>query len=144
MTVSNKPLSFTILLLLALTVSSTQAQRNQAAQDCFDTGSQATARECLQQRAARSEAQLKAVEAATLKAVNDWKDTPSNRQRSARELKASIALFRRFREHQCEFEASLAAGGTGGSHRRLLCRIELDEQRMQYLQLQQKELNERD
>jgi len=77
---------------------------------------------------------LKKAEAATLAAVAKWDEWPSNRRRTRAALMDSSKQFHRCRQAQCELQASLATGGTETTHRRLLCAIELDEQRMAHLQ----------
>ena len=105
-------------------------QRNPAAESCFDIGSQAQAKECLESRSAASEQALQAAEKTALTALRDWDDTPSNRKRSIDALQQANQQFRVYRSAQCSLQATLAAGGTGTAHRRLLCLIELNERRV--------------
>ena len=121
------------LLALCALVTLPQAaisQRNPGAESCFDIGSQAQAKECLESRSAASEQALQAAEKTALTALREWDDTPGNRKRSIDALQQANQQFRVYRSAQCNLQATLAAGGTGTAHRRLLCLIELNERRV--------------
>jgi hypothetical protein len=120
---------FCLVFWLALTPVAYSQRNAQADTDCF-TGSQANARACLTERLHESESALAKAEQATLVALNRWDETPSNRTRATVAFKKSMAQFRRYRLEQCELQAALAAGGTGTTHRRLLCAIELNQRQM--------------
>ncbi|MFZ6710579.1 lysozyme inhibitor LprI family protein [Undibacterium sp. TC9W] len=125
-----------LLLCLTLAVSSTGAwaQRAASGEDCFFIGGQADARTCLEQRVRASDTLLQQTEADTSALVLRWDDTPANRGRVQRYLLSAGKHYLLYRKEQCELQAALAAGGTGGSHRRYLCILELNEQRMLHLQ----------
>ncbi|MES2041059.1 MAG: lysozyme inhibitor LprI family protein [Pseudomonadota bacterium] len=125
-----------LLLLLPLFVfsSGALAQRAISGEDCFSLGGQADARTCLEKRVLDSDVALKNTEEDVLGHVHRWDDTPANRRRVHVYVLSSGKQYLRYRKEQCELQAALAAGGTGGSHRRFLCILELNEQRMAHLQ----------
>ncbi|MFZ6641267.1 lysozyme inhibitor LprI family protein [Undibacterium sp. TC4M20W] len=125
-----------LLLCLSLAVSSAGAwaQRAASGEDCFFIGGQADARTCLEQRVRDSDTLLQQTEADTSALVLRWDDTLANRGRVQRYLLSAGKQYLLYRKEQCELQAALAAGGTGGSHRRYLCILELNEQRMLHLQ----------
>ncbi len=125
-----------LLLCLSLSVSSVGAwaQRAASGEDCFFIGGQADARTCLEQRVRDSESLLQQTEADIAAQILRWDDTPSNRGRVHHYLLSSGKQYLLYRKEQCELQAALAAGGTGGSHRRYLCILELNEQRILHLQ----------
>jgi len=120
-------------LLLTVTSSGAWAQRAASGEDCFFIGGQADARSCLEKRVVDSDALLQQTEVASSAAVLRWDDTQNNRDRVRSHLLAAGKQYLLYRKEQCELQAALAAGGTGGSHRRYLCILEMNEQRMLYL-----------
>lgn len=124
------------LWFVAMLVATTNAycQRSTSGESCFASGGQADARECLQTRLAESEKTLSSAETGVLMAIEKWDEETTSRGRSKSAFQASAKAFRRYRTKQCELQASLAAGGSGTSHRRMLCALELNEQRIKYLQ----------
>ncbi|MFZ2999585.1 MAG: lysozyme inhibitor LprI family protein [Undibacterium umbellatum] len=124
-----------LLFLPPLMLSAgTQAQRAASGEDCFSLGGQADARECLGKRVTQSDFTLRQVEADTLASVSEWDDTAANRTRVKSKLLSSGRQYLLYRTEQCELQANLAAGGTGTSHRRYLCILEMNEQRIAHLQ----------
>jgi len=119
--------------LLIFVAISAHAQRATSGEECFNEGGQAQARECLQLQRKQSEATLRATESATLQALEHWQENPPNRKKATAALQRSSLEYRRYRQAQCDLQASLAAGGTGTSHRRLLCEIALNEERIAHL-----------
>lgn len=59
-------------------------------------------------------------------------EKPSHAEVSA--FEAAASQFLRYRQSQCEFQTSLAAGGNGAVDRRLLCEIDLNNRRIAELQ----------
>lgn len=98
--------------------------------ECFDVGGQAQARTCLEARFAATEQERQQAEQATAAALQHWDEWPSNKQRARQAWRASARQFVRYRQAQCDLQAALAAGGTGTGHRRLLCEIALNLQRV--------------
>ena len=125
---------FIILPLRALPAIA-QAQRSAEAEDlCFGQASHPEIRACLKVQAKASEQALRAAEANVLAALERWEQEPSYKSRGKEALKASSRAFDRMRQAQCEFQATLAAGGNGSGERRLLCEVELNRQRVAELQ----------
>ena len=118
--------------LLFVSVSG-YCQRATSGEDCFNKGGQADARECLESRFAQSELDLKKAETSALVEIQNWDELPSFKDRATATLKVSSSQFRHYRKDQCQLQASLAAGGSGTTHRMLLCAIELNEQRISHL-----------
>ncbi|PXX43164.1 lysozyme inhibitor LprI family protein [Undibacterium pigrum] len=123
-----------LFLPLIMLSAGAQAQRAASGEDCFSLGGQADARECLEKRVAQSNITLRQAEAETLISVGLWDDTATNRARVKGKLLSSSKQYLLYRAEQCELQANLAAGGTGTSHRRFLCLLELNEQRIAHLQ----------
>ena len=121
----------TILLLCSTTA---QSQRNTEAEACFDVGGNADARTCLEAHFKKSEKALLVAESKAISEIKAWDESESVRSHSSASLEVSLKAFRSYRTKQCAFIASLAAGGTGTSHRRLLCEIELNKKQIDYLQ----------
>lgn len=120
-------------LLLFSAAISAHAQRAESGEQCFSEGGQAQARQCLQLQRAQSEATLRATELAVVQTLNNWQEHPQNKEKATAAFHRSSVQFLRYRQEQCELQASLAAGGTGTSHRRLLCEIALNEGRIAHL-----------
>jgi uncharacterized protein YecT (DUF1311 family) len=99
-----------------------------AASNCGTEKSHAGYRACLEGKA--SESRIKLEQALTLlaKRIDNWDEELDYRQRARAHLQQSFELFQRFRESQCEFEASLAAGGNGAGDMRLHCEADLNNQ----------------
>lgn len=105
-----------------------------ASEQCFNLPSHAEARACLEVRERASAGTLGRAEEAFLLALSNWDQEPNFKARARSNFKASAASFSRYRSAQCELQASLAAGGNAAGDRRLLCAIELNEQRATQLQ----------
>jgi uncharacterized protein YecT (DUF1311 family) len=111
-----------------------RAQRNAPAEEqCFELGSHAESRACLEVLARQSADEVKLAEIALRAALQRWDQEPEHRSRSLAALRASSLSFARHRQAQCEFLSSLAAGGNGADDRRLLCQIELGQRRVSEL-----------
>jgi hypothetical protein len=105
-----------------------------AAEQCFKLPSHADARACLESREKESAAALVRTEEAFRVALASWDQEPPFKTRARANFDASVETFHRHRAAQCELHASLAAGGNATGDRRLLCAIELNEQRVTQLQ----------
>jgi uncharacterized protein YecT (DUF1311 family) len=110
------------------------AQRNASAeQRCYELSSEVEARDCLEQFDAQSRQKVDEVQKELLAALQRWDQEPAYRTASTDALRMANSRFEQFREAQCEYIASLAAGGNAAGDRRLLCRIEMNEQRARQL-----------
>lgn len=105
-----------------------------AAEQCFNLPSHAEARACLESRESESSAVIGRTENAFRAALASWDQEAPFRTRARANFDASAEAFRRYRAAHCELRASLAAGGNAAGDRRLLCAIELNEQRVIQLQ----------
>ena len=118
-------------LAIATTGSS---QRNAKAEACFSLGSHVEARACLEARFKATDVVLREQEVACDKAISTWDEAAEVRKRTKSAFADTGRAFRQYRSAQCDLQAVLAAGGTGAQDRRLMCAIELNEQRINYLQ----------
>jgi hypothetical protein len=69
-------------------------------------------------------------------AIAHWDEDENWKIKSANALRTSSRDFNRYRKSQCDFNASLAAGGNGAGDMRLECIIELNKQRLDMLHAQ--------
>jgi len=126
-------LLLTLLALLALP-SLAWAQRSASAEkSCHESLSHIEMRDCLEQLDAQSRRDVAEVQKELSAALQRWDQEPEYRQATADALRLAISRFEQFRDAQCEYVASLVAGGNAASDRRLLCLIELNEQRARQL-----------
>jgi hypothetical protein len=117
---------FAIVFLLLPCLAT--AQRNAEADAmCFGLASHAEARKCLITAEAKSEQRLMQAEKDLVGVLGKWDEDEVYKKRSVAAHRLAISEFSRMREAQCDFLATLAAGGNGAGDRRLLCRIELNE-----------------
>jgi uncharacterized protein YecT (DUF1311 family) len=123
-----------LLAVLLLALSPVALAVGSAAEQCFNLSSHAEARACLATRERESAAVVGRTEDAFRTALASWDQESSFRTRARANFDASAEAFRRYRAAQCELHASLAAGGNATGDRRLLCTIELNEQRAAQLQ----------
>lgn len=125
------------LYIFAVLATSTLAfaQRNlSASTECYKSGGHADARNCLEQKAEQSRANLHLAEESLKIFLASWDQEQQYKSDAANWLVKSSSLFDQYRQSQCELQASLAAGANGASDRRLLCIIELNEKRSLELQ----------
>ncbi len=87
-------------------------------------------RACLKTRADASTRELRDIEGKIRKSLAVWDQDPEFIKRSTSEFDSSVKQFSRFRTRQCDFIASLAAGGNGQGDLRLSCIYELNENRI--------------
>ncbi|MEX8503638.1 MAG: lysozyme inhibitor LprI family protein [Leptothrix ochracea] len=119
------------LVITSLLTSSVSAfsQRASSGQECFAQGANADARKCLAAMANRSDWVLVQAERDVANSLEQAIEEPMVRQRAVVALESASAAYRRYRQEQCGFQVALAAGGSGATHRRLLCEIALNEER---------------
>lgn len=107
------------------------AQEGVAARtECSGKSSHVEMRACLQEQADASARELRKVEDKMHKSLGAWDQESEYIKRSTSEFDSSVKQFNRFRTQQCEFIASLAAGGNGQDDLRLSCIYELNEKRI--------------
>lgn len=68
--------------------------------------------------------------------IGRWSEDPPERTRTRALFDDAANGFARFRQAQCDYEASVAAGGNGAGDMRLRCEIDLDEAYLKSIQSQ--------
>jgi uncharacterized protein YecT (DUF1311 family) len=127
-----KPLLASLPLLLAPLPS--LGQRSVSADHtCYAREGRVTQRECLTDRAKESEQRLEYTERAVRDAIRRADQERDEVDRALAAFEKTVSGFRRYRKEQCEFVAMLAFGGNAQGDRRLLCEIDLNMSRIQYL-----------
>lgn len=101
-----------------------------AVAQCLKLPSHAESRACLEAKVKESDSILDHTETAFLSTLTHWDEEAQYKSRSVTQLQASVSKFAQYRESQCEFLSSLAAGGNGAGDRRLLCHIGLNQRRI--------------
>jgi uncharacterized protein YecT (DUF1311 family) len=99
-----------------------------ASTNCGSERSQVGYRECLKIKASQSSVELEQALALLARRIDSWDEELEYRQRARAHLQLSFGRFQRFRDSQCELEASLAAGGNGAGDMRLHCEADLNKQ----------------
>ena len=90
-------------------------------------------RACLEREVVQSNAQVDAeVEIARHRISSADEDTPP-KQQALEALRVAYDSFKRYRTHQCEYEASTAAGGNSAGDLRALCEIALDKAYIEHM-----------
>lgn len=100
------------------------------AQDCSAVVEHAAMRACLERLAAKTDAQLQALEKRVAARIALWDQDPVYIHGQQARFKADERAYRAYRAAACEFDADAAAGGNGAGDMRLQCRIDLDRARM--------------
>ena len=93
-------------------------------------------RQCLERIAAESRVKLEHARALLIKRIQTWDEEASYRQRTLTLLNQSYDRFKNYRNFQCEYEASTAAGGNGAGDMRLQCQIDLNAHYVTWLNTQ--------
>lgn len=108
-----------ILVSLAMTAHASSLCRN--------APDHATERACLIREAELSIQKVKAAQNALRKDIGAWDEEPYFKAKTLDLFNSSIHQFQSYRDTQCEYEASMAAGGNSADDLRLYCKIELDD-----------------
>jgi len=124
-----------ILIVASALVASMNAlsQRALSGEECFGSGGNAAVKLCLAAKARESESALVQAERAAVHLLEQSDEEAVARQRAVISLRTASAAYRRYRKKQCGLQVALAAGGSGASHRGLLCEIALNEERTSYM-----------
>jgi hypothetical protein len=131
----------TVSVLMLLVSFSADAQRSDdAGVICYKLQDHASQRECLASRSAASAKELEGVEERVLNAFASWDQQQDDRARSLSLFADAKKRFEAARSSQCEFEASLSAGGNSQGDRRYLCEIEMNLRRSRDLRDVEKDL----
>jgi hypothetical protein len=84
-------------------------------------------RACWIKAAEQSSADVQAAQKLHRERIKRWSEDAAYMERSLMLFDESTQQFSRYRQSQCEFEASAAAGGNSAGDIRLKCQIALDE-----------------
>jgi hypothetical protein len=124
-----------VLILLFVVSMPVAAQRSATSNDiCYALEGHATQRECQTDRAEQSELRLESAEKATRDTLLRADAERGEIERAAEAFDQTVSSYRRYRTEQCDFVGLLAFGGNARGDRQLLCEIELNETRIQYLE----------
>jgi uncharacterized protein YecT (DUF1311 family) len=128
---------FLIPLILLSTPPPLMAQRSADSERvCYTPSSSHVAeRKCLEKRAKDSEARLESEELAVRSALLRAAEDENERATAIQAFDKSVTEYRNYRSQQCNFVGSLAFGGNAQGDRRLLCEIDLNEERIRQLQI---------
>ncbi|WP_020201815.1 lysozyme inhibitor LprI family protein [Cupriavidus sp. WS] len=120
-----------LVLAASLLAMPAQAGGVEDARAACSAGSQAGMRDCLAGKARASEHALRRAERQAVAALAAWDEDARYATAAARKLKASGAVFARYRDAQCEFAAALGGGGAGNTHEMLglACVAEMNARR---------------
>lgn len=118
------------LILASVSMFTSAQEASPARQECSIERSHVEMRACLQVKAQTSANELGNVEANMRKSLAAWDQDPVYIKRSTSIFDSSAKQFTLFRTQQCEFIASLAAGGNGQGDLRLSCVSDLNEKRI--------------
>lgn len=116
------------LRIVALVVLFLLAGLASAAPDCGGrSSSHASERACWIKAAEKSDLLVRSAQESLRKRIKSWDQNAEYMERTLVLFDESTKRFSRYRQSQCEFEASAAAGGNGAGDMRLSCQIALDE-----------------
>lgn len=87
-------------------------------------------RACLKSKADSSLNELHQIEDAMRKALMAWDQDQEVVKRSTNNFESSVKEFVQYRDQQCEFIASLAAGGNSQGDLRYSCGYEMNQKRI--------------
>ena len=131
-----RPLPIMLLLMSSALCADARAQDGAAIRkECNPGQSHPEVRACLQAKAEVSAHELRRVEDQLRESLAAWDQEAEYIQRSKTSFEKSVAEFARYRDRQCEFRSSLAAGGNSQGDLRLSCIYELNTERA--IQVQQ-------
>jgi uncharacterized protein YecT (DUF1311 family) len=117
------------------------AQTNvKAEKECYKIGSSTDGRACLERQVELSDLDMKQAEFSLRRVSKEWEKDPIYQNRTDQALSYSSELFERYKNAQCELQASLAAEGNAAGNRRLSCLVELNRRRINELATIQKSL----
>jgi hypothetical protein len=126
-----------LLIALCASVPASAQEAAAARQECSVGRAHSEMRACLQAKVETSIRELGNAEAEMRNALKTWREEVVFAKRSASEFDASVKQFSHYRQQQCNFVASLAAGGNGQGDLRLSCIYEANAKRIvQIRQLQ--------
>jgi uncharacterized protein YecT (DUF1311 family) len=129
------------LLLAGLFCAPCLAQRNAGADErCSRLPSHVEVRDCLESAARQSGQDLERAQRELSARLQQWQQEPEYKRASTEALRRATERFEQFRDAQCEYVASLSAGGNSASDRRYLCLVELNVQMTRHLESERERL----
>jgi len=93
-------------------------------------------RQCSERQVAQLSRQVQEAQQLIRARISAWDEEPEHKVRSLALFNQSVRQFRTYQADQCEFEASVAAGGNGAGDMRLECQIGLYSHYLKSLQEQ--------
>jgi uncharacterized protein YecT (DUF1311 family) len=126
-------LVITLLLMVPL-YSASAAELESILSSCAKDSSHINERECLTKKARSSEVALESTELLLLKHISKRDDEPDLVTTMKNSLSAATRAFKVYRDKECEFYTSMAAGGNGGEDLHLACIAALNTRRAEQLE----------
>lgn len=121
-------LHISLLLLLLFTIDAYAL--------CDDAIDQIGYRICLSQKADSSQKEVEAKRTELLTKIKAWDQEPEFRDETVKLFEKAVKSFESYKQHQCDYEWSAAAGGNGGSSMAFHCVIKLNTEYLNLLNTQ--------
>jgi len=125
---------FAIILLMPWPYSAHASDIDSILDDCSKDRSHADMSECVQANASASSAALKSAESALLTHISKRREEPVFIARMKKTFEDGTMAFQQYRQKQCDFYASMAAGGNSAGDLRLACITDFNNKRIDELQ----------
>ena len=103
---------------------------------CDDAIDQVGYRICISQKAENSAQEVKTKQEELLNKIMSWDQEPEFRDETIKLFKITIKSFETYKENQCRYEWSAAAGGNGASSMGAICTIRLNKDYLKSLKVQ--------
>lgn len=93
-------------------------------------------RQCLERKVAQLAQEVQSAQELVRARIDAWDEEPYYKSKSLALFNEAASQFQAYQASQCEFEASVAAGGNGAGDMKLDCQINLYDTYFKYLQEQ--------
>ncbi|MBQ4811455.1 DUF1311 domain-containing protein [Pseudoalteromonas luteoviolacea] len=103
---------------------------------CNDSVDQIGYRICIAQKAEATQKAVEKEQARLLNKIKSWEQEPEFRNETIKLFEKAVKSFESYKQHQCDYEWSAAAGGNGGSSMAASCMIKLNSQYLDFLKTQ--------
>jgi hypothetical protein len=103
---------------------------------CDDAIDQIGYRTCLAQKAESSQKEVEVKRIALLTKIKSWDQEPEFRGETIKLFEKAANSFESYKQHQCDYEWSAAAGGNGASSMAFHCVIKLNTEYLNSLETQ--------
>ena len=133
---------FIIAAAFSMILYSTTAFSSDEINKCASSVDHATMRKCLEDSAKRANDELMSIEKKLIVSLKGWDQDEIWQDKAIRRLNAAANAFRAYQKQQCEFEASVAAGGNAAGDLRAECIYRLAKDRSKLLLEQEKNLKD--